>query len=96
MDESRTLLKAEGYKSNPQHYLVTPTLSPFLPGLAAPKEVAALGVLFAGSNYALTSRNGLFFSNLEYVHILLDPIARILRNILARVMFKAVEFELRS
>jgi len=86
--------EADHYISNPQSSSVIPTLSPFLAGLAALKEVAELGVLSGGASSPITCSSDLFFSNLESVHTLSDRIARRSRNVLARVMNEAVELEL--
>lgn len=86
--------EADQYTSNPQNSSITPTLSPLLAGLAALKEVAELGVLSGGASSPVTCSSDLFFSNLESVHTLPDRIVRRSRNVLARVMNEAVEFEL--
>lgn len=86
--------EADQYTSNPQDSSITPTLSPLLVGLAALKEVAELGFLSGGSSSPVTHNSGLFFSCLESVHTLSDRIVRRSRNVLARVMNEAVEFEL--
>ena len=86
--------EADQYTYNPQNSSFGSTLSPLLAGLAALKEVAELGFLAGGSSSPVTHSSGLFFSNLESVHTLSDRVVRRSRNVLARVMNEAVEFEL--
>lgn len=62
-------------------------------GLVVLKEVVELGVLLGGVSFLVICSSDLFFSNLEFVYILLDWIVRRLRNVLVRVMNEVVEFE---
>lgn len=86
--------EVEHHKLDLKNSWSTSTLSPLLLGLAALKEAAESGILSGESLTIAPRSNNLFFSNLESVHTLPDRIVRRSRNVLARVMNEAVEYEL--